>query len=411
MRIVKIYRRCLWVTLVLAVAVLTYLTTDYIEKNLPEKIMMNPNKVASINLGIPVSLTDKDTAEETGISSNLKINSTSNGKYEFIYKLFGVIPVKEVDVTVTNRKLLTPVGIPVGLYLQTQGVMVIDEGEIIDEHGNTLTPARGKVISNDYIVYFNDTKVNSKSQLAFLTKQNGPQKVTLKLMREKRLVETEINPVKDEYGDYKLGIWVRDDAQGIGTLTYVDQEGNFGALGHGVSDIDTGKLLGSTNGKIYEANIWGIKKGEDGAPGGLCGTIDYDKKNIIGSIKKNTNSGLYGDITNINSIDKLDLSPIEVAYKQEIEKGAAWIQIMLDGELRKYQVEIQKINLGSNSKEKNFVIEVKDKELLNKTNGIVQGMSGSPIIQNGKLIGAVTHVFVDDCTKGYGIFVENMLEH
>lgn len=411
MKILKIYRRCLAIVFVLSIGILSFMVADYIDNSLPEKIIMRPNNVADIDVGVPVSLADKHSKEESDISSKLRINSSENGKYELIYKFLGVIPVKEVSVTVTNSKSVTPIGLPVGLYLHTNGVMVIGEGEITDANGNKCLPANKKVKANDYIVYFNDIKVNSKSQLMFLIKENGANKVVLKLNRNGKTVVTEITPVKDKNGEYKLGIWVRDDTQGIGTMTYVEENGNFGALGHGVSDIDTGELLDSTDGKIYNANIWGIKKGEDGNPGGLCGTIDYAKENILGEISKNTNKGLFGKLNNLQTIQELELKPMEVAYKQEIKKGKAYVQLFMDGKKEMYEIKIKKINLSDNSEEKNFVIEVTDKKLLSKTNGIVQGMSGSPIIQNGKLIGAVTHVFVDDPTRGYGIFIEEMLEH
>lgn len=410
MNIMKIYRRCLIATILLSCVLLAFLVSDYVDRSLPEKITMEPNKVTQINVGVPVSLQNKNTNEVTGISPRLEINSSDKGKYSFIYRLMGVIPVKEVNVTVTNSKAVIPLGIPVGLYLHTEGVMVIDEGEVTDQNGNSVSPAEDKVKPNDYIVSFNSTKVNSKSQLIFLINQNKSKKVVLGLKRNGKNIKVDICPVTDEDGSYKLGIWVRDDTQGIGTMTFADLEGKFGALGHGVSDIDTGKLLDSTNGKIYKAEIWGIKKGENGNPGGLCGTIDYAEENILGAISKNTERGLYGTLTGEELEVLKTMEPAEIAYSHEIKKGDAYIQILLDGKIRKYKVEITKINLNDKTKEKNFVIEVKDQELLEKTNGIVQGMSGSPVLQDGKLIGAVTHVFVDAPEKGYGVFIENMLQ-
>ena len=411
MNIMKIYRRFLIVTIMLSSILLIFMVGNYIDESLPEKITMEPNKVTKINVGVPVSLENKKTNEVTSVSPRLEINSTDNGKYSFIYRLMGVIPVKEVNVTVANSKTVIPLGIPVGLYLHTEGVMVIGEGELTDINGDIVSPAKDKVKPNDYIVSFNDTKVNSKSQLIFLINQNEGKKIEIGLKRNGKTLKVDIYPVKDEEGNYKLGIWVRDDTQGIGTMTFADSEGNFGALGHGVSDIDTGKLLDSTNGKIYKADIWGIKKGENGTPGGLCGTINYAEENILGFIDDNTNQGLYGELCENGMEEFEELQPMEIAYRHEIKKGDAYIQIMLDGKMQRYKVEITKININGSTKEKNFVIEVKDKELLKKTNGIVQGMSGSPVIQNDKLVGAVTHVFVDDPTRGYGIFIEEMLEH
>ena len=217
-----------------------------------------------------------------------------------------------------------------------------------------------------------------------------------------------IKPERNSDGEYMLGIWVRDDSQGIGTITYVTDDGKYRALGHGISDIDTGKLLSSHNGTIYNANIWGVKKGEKGKPGGLCGTILYNENNILGNIEDNRFCGLSGTI-NSDIVSKYNLKKMEVAFHDEIEKGDAKIQFITNGNVEYYDIEIEEINV--NNKEKNMVIKVTDQELLKKTNGIVQGMSGSPIIQNGHIIGAVTHVFVNDPTKGYGIFIENMLDY
>lgn len=210
-----------------------------------------------------------------------------------------------------------------------------------------------------------------------------------------------------------MGMWVRDDTQGIGTMTYLTGDGNYAALGHGISDIDTGELLDSEGGILYQANVWGIKKGEAGSPGALYGMISYEDSKILGSISENTSIGIYGSVNEqeeiIKMIEKYHLEPVEMAGHQEIETGKAYIRSFVSGEVCDYEVEIQKINENS-SKNKGIVLKVTDERLLSLTNGIVQGMSGTPILQNGKLIGAVTHVFVNDSTMGYGIFADIMME-
>ena len=216
-----------------------------------------------------------------------------------------------------------------------------------------------------------------------------------------------IKPVSDKNGNYMLGIWVRDDSQGIGTVTFITKDNKYCALGHGISDIDTGELLSSNNGTIFKANIWGIRKGESGKPGGLCGSIEYNNKNIIGDITKNCACGLYGNMDK-KIISGYNISEKEIGLQSEIKKGEASIQFIADGKVNIYKIEIE--NIYANAKEKNMVIKITDKRLLNKTGGIVQGMSGSPIIQNGKVIGAVTHVMINDPTRGYGILAENMLK-
>lgn len=279
---------------------------------------------------------------------------------------------------------------------------------LIQEQGIKYLLPKNKVNEGEYIVKFNDISVSNKAQLSYLINENGNKEVLLTVRNETGIRAVKIKPERNSDGEYMLGIWVRDDSQGIGTITYVTDDGKYRALGHGISDIDTGKLLSSHNGTIYNANIWGVKKGEKGKPGGLCGTILYNENNVLGNIEDNRFCGLSGTI-NSDIVSKYNLKKMEVAFHDEIEKGDAKIQFITNGNVEYYDIEIEEINV--NNKEKNMVIKVTDQELLKKTNGIVQGMSGSPIIQNGHIIGAVTHVFVNDPTKGYGIFIENMLDY
>lgn len=286
--------------------------------------------------------------------------------------------------------------------------MIIGTGDIDTGTGDKISPAKNKVNEGEYIVKFNNISVSNKAQLSYLINENGNKEVLLTVRNETGIRAVKIKPERNSDGEYMLGIWVRDDSQGIGTITYVTDDGKYRALGHGISDIDTGKLLSSHNGTIYNANIWGVKKGEKGKPGGLCGTILYNENNVLGNIEDNRFCGLSGTI-NSDIVSKYNLKKMEVAFHDEIEKGDAKIQFITNGNVEYYDIKIEEINV--NNKEKNMVIKVTDQELLKKTNGIVQGMSGSPIIQNGHIIGAVTHVFVNDPTKGYGIFIENMLDY
>ena len=189
-----------------------------------------------------------------------------------------------------------------------------------------------------------------------------------------------------------------------------DRNGNYGALGHGISDIDTAQLLNIRNGALYKARILAINKGSKGNPGELAGYICYDDRNILGTIEANSRNGIYGQFTGIAD-DAITLKKMPAAYKQEVKIGTATILCSTDGEVKEYDAEIRKIDLNHEDTNKSFVIKVTDKELLEATGGIVQGLSGSPVIQNGKIIGAVTHVFVQDASSGYGIFIENMLKN
>ena len=215
-----------------------------------------------------------------------------------------------------------------------------------------------------------------------------------------------INPTRD--GTCRLGAWVRDNMQGIGTLTFVEPDGTFAALGHGISDVDTGKMLQLNGGELYLTQILSVIPGKAGVPGELQGVIHYEEKNRIGSVAENTIYGIHGVLDREKS-SALPLTVTEIAYRQEIETGPATVRMCVDNTVEEYEAEITEIDLGSENTNKNFVLEITDQRLLQKTGGIVQGNSGSPVLQNGRLIGAITHVFVNHPEKGYGVFAENML--
>lgn len=400
----RIYRNCLIVSILMTVLVIIVSGILYVKNNLPNTIFVNSNQTTQYDFAIPVSL---NVCEENSISLTGKnnIHSGEKGDYNGTYKLFGLFTLKKAKVKVIDKTYVYPIGLPIGLYLKTQGVMIIDAGKIENEKGKEISPAEGKVFAGEYIVKFNDTRISNKAQLQYLISENENKDVSLTIRSDIGVRKTIIKPVKAKNGEYMLGIWVRDDSQGIGSMSFI-YENRYYALGHGISDIDTGKLLSSHEGTIYNANIWGVKKGKKGTPGGLCGSIKYNKENIIGTIESNSNSGINGTIyTPIYK--KYKIKKMEMAFNNEIKKGKAKIQFIINGKLNTYDIEIIEIN--RNIKEKNMIIKIVDKDLLDKTNGIVQGMSGCPIIQNNKVIGAVTHVMVNDPTKGYGIFAENMI--
>lgn len=399
------YRKCLATSIAIAILIIIVSGILYVNDNLPNTIFVKSNQLTKYDFSLPVSL-DVKKQNSVNFTGKNSIYSGEEGNYDGEYKLFGIISLKKTKVRVIDKTKVYPVGLPIGMYLKTQGVMIINSGEITDFKGEKHSPAKDMVNAGEYITEFNGVSVSNKSQLTYLIKENGNRQATIKIRGEKEIKTVTVQPVKNAEGEYMLGIWVRDDSQGIGTMTFITENNKFAALGHGISDIDTGKLLSSNDGTIYNANIWGIKKGEKGNPGGLCGTIAYNEKNVIGNILANTNSGLVGD-TDERIIKEYKLKPMEVGVHSEIKKGKAQIQFIIDGKINRYDIEIEEINY--NIKEKNLVLEITDKELLKKTNGIVQGMSGSPIIQNGKVVGAVTHVLVNDPMKGYGIFIENML--
>ena len=216
--------------------------------------------------------------------------------------------------------------------------------------------------------------------------------------------------VQSKDGNYKLGIWVRDSIQGLGTVTYITADNQFGALGHGIHDSDIETLLEIEEGRVYNTEILRIQKGKKGTPGGMEGMIIYNRSNILGEINKNADNGIYGTIKNIDSLVD-EKRTVPVCVKSEVKKGDAVIRCCVDGKVKEYDIEILKINRFVLEANKGMVIKITDDDLIRQTGGIVQGMSGSPILQNGKIVGAVTHVFVNDPTKGSGIFIEDMLAH
>ena len=233
--------------------------------------------------------------------------------------------------------------------------------------------------------------------------------IVLKVRRKNQKINIRMRAVECSADDYKLGIWVRDNAQGLGTITYLTADSTFGALGHGIHDTDTGELLKISKGVLYSTSIQDVQKGTEGYPGGMEGIIVYNSYNMLGSITENTEQGIYGKLDRVDTLFR-NAEPVKVAGKDEIEEGDALIRCAVDGCVKEYHVQISEIDGKASEINKRLEIAVTDPELLDKTGGIVQGMSGSPILQNGKLVGAVTHVFVNSPTKGYGIILEDMLK-
>ena len=326
-----------------------------------------------------------------------------------------LIDERQDDVVLTGNSgtLIYPCGFPVGIYLETEGVLVIGTDTITGVDGLNYEPAYDLIREGDYIVALNGETVSAKAQLSFLIKKYGNKDIDLTIRRDGALKDVTIKPVKVGNGSYKLGIWVKDDSQGIGTMTFLCNDGSFGALGHGISDVDTKKLLSSNEGLLYGAKIWGITKARAGTAGSLCGSINYEEDKIIGEINKNSSIGIYGVIPSENTVDGIveeyNLKPYEICSKYDVKIGKATILACVTGSVKEYDIEITELKVNSEGN-KGIVLKVTDEELLNETGGIVQGMSGSPILQNGKLVGAVTHVFLRDSSLGYGIFIENMLK-
>ncbi len=319
-------------------------------------------------------------------------------------KLFNIIPLKEVNVKKYSKTYVFPCGTPFGVKVLTDGVMVTNTEIIKTKNGEKNPSKEAGLKKGDIIEEINEKKITSNDDLKNVIYISNGNEIKVKYNRNFRDYETTLKPVLSEKENRWLtGLWVRDSSAGLGTTTFCTKDGIFAGLGHAICDIDTGEKLPLGSGEIVKASIDSVKKGTCGNAGELCGT--FNKESSIGNAKINSDFGLYGRLYTPISPHE----PVVVGFKQEAKVGKAYIYCTVEGDVsKKYKILIESIDYKSASR--NFVIKITDEKLLEKTGGIVQGMSGSPIIQNGKFIGAVTHVFLKDSTRGYGIFAETMLE-
>lgn len=394
----KKYRKFFWYALVGTLLSLFILIYGTMKDHIPDEIFVYADEE-----------TDWETFfQEPLISYDETVEVSQNGSYQIRCKWLGVLPLKTIKVHTVEKQEVLVSGSPVGIYMETKGVLVIDSGEITDREGIRRTPAEHIIQSGDYICEIDGKVLTGKRQLMQLVRENQGEPMELQVIRHQETIKLEMTPVETEDGSYKLGIWVRDNIQGIGTLTYVEPNGTFGALGHGISDADTGERLEISDGDLYRADILSIRKGTAGTPGELRGVINYREENRIGTICGNSQYGIRGQMEPGKYAESMKKIP--TGLKQEIQTGKAEIRCDIGDGIREYQCEILEIDSNARDTNKCFVLRITDDDLLSRTGGIVQGMSGSPVLQNGKLIGAITHVFVNDPTKGYGIFIENMME-
>lgn len=429
------WRRILIITLCISIVFTIGYGCFCLKSVLPEKITVVVDEDGYVNLHIPFSGTLSASDEEVALyesdaegepadtvsismGKNVILNASEIGSYEIVYRLFGLFDFQKIEVDAVESQTLIACGLTAGLYLETDGVMVVGTSEITDVDGTSVSPSGDLLEKGDYIVSVNGEDISSKEELIEFVDNSGGDALELLVKRDDTTLEVSITPALVSEDEYKLGVWVRDDCQGIGTITYVTEDGYFGALGHGISDVDTGLCVDSSDGDLRESIIYSITKGASGVPGSICGSINYQEDAYLGSIFANTETGVFG-LLNESAMDnlckayaesELELSALSIGYQQEVTCGTAYIRSAVSGVLEDYEIRITAVDVTNGNNNKGIVLEVVDERLLSLTGGIVQGMSGSPIIQNGKLIGAVTHVFVQDSTKGYGIFIEKMLD-
>ncbi len=399
MKLVRFFiKSFFYIALMLSIAI--FAVAVYLNNSLSQEYKIKKGDVLSIDTFVPV------TAVYNGSKLSQNSLNTIGEDYNVDLKLFGVIPFSTVNVEVVDELQVAVLGTPFGMKLYTEGVLVTNITEVKTVNGLVNPAVEAGIKTGDYIVSVNGTKIYTNEDLSKIVESSNGNKMKFSIVRNNKKIIVELcAALSSETNSYKIGIWIKDSSAGIGTLTFYSPATDIVCgLGHGICDEETGNILTINSGELVTAEIIGIEKGSVGSPGQLNGKFGLKS---IGDIDLNCSAGVYSSLTG-----KLDISNIvELATKQEIENGKGQILCTVNGTTAKlYDCKISIRTSAFLSKTQNMIVTVTDPELLNLTGGIVQGMSGSPVIQNGKLVGAVTHVLVDDPTRGYAIFAENMLK-
>ena len=403
-------RKLFWFTLGFALGMFLWASYSYYEQKIPNIIRIQAGTSQRIDLKVPASgVLTVDSDKVIALNQPVTIVAgESPDTCQMELRLFGVLPLKSIDIEVIENTRLIPVGQPIGIYMKTQGVLVIDTGTFEGPQGQEQSPSVYKLQAGDYVMAMDGVAVTGKRQIKEYVENGSGRDIVLQVSRNEKIIQVRISPMQDQNGVYKIGTWLRDSAQGIGTMTFLDEELHFGALGHGINDTDTGELLQLGSGLLYHTEIVAIRKGERGTPGELTGIIEYQPEQVSGVIMSNTEEGIYG-VASQAFADSITTQALPVGLKQDVKEGDAQILCNIDGQPKYYDVRITRLMPNAENLNRQIALTVTDEELLQLTGGIVQGMSGAPIIQDGRIIGAVTHVLVNDSTSGYGIFIENML--
>lgn len=357
-------------------------------------------KEQTISVGADITSENKSTENKEEFVSQTKTYNLS---------LLGV-KVKTVTASVISNRKVIPLGNLAGLKLYTEGVLVVGLDQIEGEDGKIYKPYEELGIEQgDSIIKINNDEVDTTEELLECVSKSKGKTISITYLKDGKTIESSVTPVKTGDNTYKLGLWVRDAAAGVGTLSFYDPSTNsIASLGHGIQDVDTGEMVDISSGEFVTSEIVNIQKGEEDNPGRIEGSIE--ESSTIGGIYSNTRFGVYGYITNKEILNLDESQAMEVALRNEIEEGDATIICTLeDGVKEEYSIKIQKIFRNNNEDNKSMIIKVTDERLLEKTGGIIQGMSGSPIMQNGKFVGVLTHVLVSDPTTGYGVFADLMV--
>lgn len=366
---------------------------------IPEHIILLENEPYKIKKFIGVdNIETISTVNDSGNMVNMEVT------------VFGT-KVKDVTVETIENTEVVPIGKIIGMKLYTNGVLIVGMSEIENMENELVSPYQNcDIKQGDTILKVNDTEVENIDNLKDVVNDSNGENVMLTLLRDGLVVTSNITPVQTEKDEYKLGLWVKDAATGVGTLTYYEKNtGSFAALGHGIVDGDTDKLIDIESGQIVTSDVVSITKAKINNPGEIRGTIINQK--TIGNVEKNTQFGIYGILDNLTALNINTENSIPVALRNEIEVGDAKILCSLDGKSTKeYSIKIEKIYANNNYNNKNMLIRVTDEDLIQTTGGIIRGLSGSPIIQKGKFVGAITNVLVSNPEIGYAIFGDMMVK-
>lgn len=400
LKILRIFFKCVFI-LALLLDTAVFGAVIYLNGSISDNYKIKKGDGLTFNTAVPI------TAEYEGLKLSQTGKTEQIGEeFDVKLKAFGIIPFSTVNVEVVDELHVSVLGTPFGMKLYTDGVLVIDITTVETVSGSISPGEDAGVKKGDYILSADGKQVLTNEELSAAVAASGGNRIKLVIKRGGTPKTVYVTPaLSKETNSYRIGLWVRDSSAGIGTLTfYSPATGIVCGLGHGVCDEDTGDLLELKNGEIVSAEIVSVEKGSSGSPGQLKGRFTYG---TIGKIDCNSEKGVYSVLKGKLGFSRLT----ETALKQEVRDGDAQIFCTVDGrEPQLYSCRIKKRSSAYLSATQNMTVTVTDPELLKLTGGIVQGMSGSPILQNGKLIGAVTHVLIDDPTTGYAIFAENMLK-
>lgn len=390
---------------------------DYL--SIPNHITLFENQASTFSAHLPVmsqlSLQNKAIAASTQDNKkNLSLKGKTVGETSMMLSM-GNLPTKKVDVNVLPDLRLIPGGESIGVKLNTMGVLVVGFHLIDTESGEKSPGEKSGVLVGDVITKINDKKIETMSDVKELVNAAGDDGDPLKLtiLRHNKQIEKDLTPIKDKADQkYRIGLYIRDSAAGIGTLTFYEpKSGKYGALGHVISDVDTKQPIIVNDGEIVNSTVSAIDKGKNGNPGEKIASFPADEK-AIGSIIKNTPFGIFGKLNHAKTVDNgIMTKGLPIALSDEVKEGPAKILTVVDGnKVEAFDIKVLSSVPQKFPATKGLVIKITDPKLIKETGGIVQGMSGSPIVQNGKIIGAVTHVFVNDPTSGYGVHIEWMLQ-